>query len=571
MTSTVHSEDVTDFVPADLDAARWKNLQPLYQALLDRELACAGCLEALLLDRSELDAAVSEAQANLYINMTCHTDDEGIKQTYLDFVENVEPQVKRISFEIDRKIFSSPHTADLDQARYEVMLRNIRTDVELFRDENVPLQTEDTKLSQQYEEACGAMIVEFRGEQLTLPQMARFLEETDRQVCEEAWRGIAERRLEDAPRFDEIFDQMVKLRHRIAHNAGFDNYRDYIFKAMHRFDYTPGHCEAFHEAAEEVCVPLQRALNAERAKALGVDPLRPWDLNVDVQGRDPLRPFTQADDLIDKTSRLYHRMEPSLGEMFDRLRTGDCLDLETRKGKAPGGYQYHRDRSRRPFIFMNAAGLQRDLETMVHEAGHAFHSMLCAQDPLLAYRHAPIEFAEVASMSMELLAYPYLAEFYDEAEAARAKRQHLEQLAKMLPWIATIDAFQHWIYTHPNHTGEQRTEHWLELDDRFGPAVSWEGLEEHRASAWQRQLHLFSVPFYYIEYGIAQLGALGVWLQSKKDEKQAIENYRRALTLGGSRPLPELFAAAGLEFDFGPETMKRLMDAVQAELATLPL
>jgi oligoendopeptidase F len=561
----------TTFVPADLEADRWENVQPFYQSLLDRDLKCNGCLEQLLLDRSDLDAAAREAYTNLYIDMTCHTDSKEARSAYLAFVENVEPKLKQIGFDLDRKVVGSPHGCDLEQRRYEVLLRDVKADVEIFREENIPLQTDDTKLDQQYEEICGAMTVDFRGEERTLPQMGRYLEETDRPTREEAWRGIWQRRQRDEDRISEIFDGMLGLRGRIAANAGFSDYRDYMFKAKHRFDYTPADCEVFHRAVEDVCVPLLRSLNAQRAEALDLDPLRPWDLAVDIKGRSPLRPFERSDDLIAKTSALFHRMEPSLGAMFDSLRGGGCLDLESRKGKAPGGYQAHRDRSLEPFIFMNAAGVHRDLDTMVHEAGHAFHSILCHGEPLLHYRHAPIEFAEVASMSMELFAFPYLGEFYDDAGAARARRQRLEGLATLLPWIATIDAFQHWLYTHPGHSRDERTAFWLELDGRFGPAVSWDGIEPFRAMAWQRQGHLFGVPFYYIEYGIAQLGALQLWLQFKQDRAAAIERYKTALSLGGSRPLPELFAAAGLAFDFGPDTMKRLMDEVQKELDTLPL
>jgi oligoendopeptidase F len=561
----------TDFVPADLDAANWENLQPLYQALVDRPLKCPNCLEQLLLDRSELDAASNEAHAVLHINMTCHTDDEAARSAYLQFVEHVEPELKRIGFELDKKIARSPHAQKLDPNRYGVLLRNMRADVELFRDENIPLQTEETKLTTQYEEICGAMMVTFRGEEKTLPQMAKYLEETERALREQAWRLVAERRYQDRERLDDIFDEMIKLRHKMAQNAGFENYLEYAFKRKHRFDYSPEDCQEFHRGAEEVCVPVMRELNAQRATALKIDRLRPWDLAVDIKGRPPLRPFENADDLIEKTSRLFNRMDGSLGSMFDSMRGGDCLDLDSRKGKAPGGYQQNRDRQRRPFIFMNAAGLQRDLETMVHEAGHAFHSMLCNDEPIVDYRHSPLEFAEVASMSMELLSFPYLGEFYSESDAARAKRGHLESLAKMIPWIATIDAFQHWIYLHPDHSRDQRAAEWLKLDARFGSILDWSGLEQHRQSMWQRQLHLFCVPLYYIEYGIAQLGALQLWLQARRNERQALENYRNALKLGGSRPLPELFSAAELKFEFGPQTMRELMNEVQGELAKLPL
>jgi len=557
-------------IPTDFDATNWNNLQPLYDELRGRVLKCAGCLEQLILDVSEIDSAVDEAGANLYINMTCHTDDEGHKNAYLGFVENIVPKVKQARFEIDQRIASSPFVDDLP-AKYSVYLRDVRTDVEIFREENVPLQTEETKLDQQYEETCGDMTVQFDGEEKTMPQMMKYMERTDRPVREAAFRGMWDRRLQDTGRISGIFDELIKLRHRIARNAGFDNFRDYQFKAMHRFDYTPAHCEAFHRAAEEVCVPLYRDLNAQRARTLKVDTLRPWDLDVDVRGRSPLTPFDGADDLVEKSSRLFHRMEASLGVMFDTMRSGDCLDLETRKGKAPGGYQYWRDRSRRPFIFMNAAGLQRDLETMVHEAGHAFHSLLSQHQPIRKYRDYPTEFAEVASMSMELTAHPFLDEFYDEDEAKRARRIHLEQLARLLPWIATIDAFQHWIYTNPDHTRDDRTQYWLDLNARFGPAVNWNGIETYLEISWQRQGHLFGVPFYYIEYGIAQLGALQLWIKYKNDPKQAIAKYKEALSLGGSRPLPELFKAAELKFDFSPAMMRNLMDEVKKELAALPV
>ena len=574
MTSIISTPPMTTenpFVPAELDGSQWANLEPLYQSLLDRKLACENCLEQLLLDRSELDATAMEAHANLYINMTRHTDSEENKKAYLAFVEEVQPKLTQTGFDLDKKIVESPHAAKLDQNRYGVLLRDLRADMEIFRPENIPLHTKDTKLGQQYSEICGAMTVNFQGEERTMPQMGKFLEDTDRTVREAAWRGITERRHQDQDQLNDIFEQMIKIRHQIAQNAGFDNYRDYMFKAKHRFDYTPANCEEFHDAAASVCVPVYRNMNEQRKTELGVDELRPWDLAVDIKGRSPLNPFTGADDLITKTSKLFHRMNPDLGDLFDRMRDGDSLDLESRKGKAPGGYQYNRDRCRKPFIFMNAAGLQRDLETMVHESGHAFHSMLSEHDPLVHYRHCPLEFSEVASMSMELLSYPYLDEFYSEEEANRAKRTHLEALARMLPWIATIDAFQHWIYTHPDHTREQRTEKWLELDARFGSKTSWEGIDQFRGSMWQRQLHLFEVPFYYIEYGIAQLGALQLWTQARRNEKAALENYRKALTLGGAKPLPTLFQTAGLNFDFSKNTMQGLMDEVAKELETLPL
>ena len=569
-TATPAAPTAFRFIPATLDATQWSQLEPLYQKLLDRTLKCANCLQGLILDRSELDAAAAEAEANLYIAMTCHTDDADIKARFLKFVEEVDPNLKRVGFDLDRKIVESPHAAALDQARYGTLLRSLKQEVKLFRAENVPLQTEVTKLDQQYSEINGAMTVQFDGTERTLPQMARFLEETDRARREASWRVVAERRLQDVTKIDAIYDEMLKLRAKMAANAGYPNFRDFQHDRLQRFDYTPAHCAAFHEAVEKTCVPLARRMHERRAKALGLTALRPWDLKVDVQGRSPLRPFEGADQLVERTSKVYHRMDSELAQMFDSMRGGGCLDLDSRKGKAPGGYQYQRQLSRVPFIFMNAAGMHRDLTTMVHEAGHAFHSLLSKEDPILAYRGSPMEFAEVASMSQELLTLPYLEEFFSKPDAERARRELLEGVISMLPWIAQIDAFQHWVYLHPGHTSAERTKAWLDLDARFGGALDWSGIEASRAHMWQRQLHLFGMPFYYIEYGIAQLGSLQLWLASKKSEKDALAAYKRALTLGGSKPLPELFAAAGLRFDFGPATVQSLMDAVGAELDRLP-
>ena len=572
------------FVPAGLDATRWDSLEPLYAALLDRPVESLRDLERWLVDRSELDAAASEAEANLYITMTCNTEDAGAAQAYTTYIQTVPPMLKPRAFELDKRQTVLAARFPLDTARYAVLSRDVAAEVELFREENVPIQTELELLSQRYQTIVGAMTVRFQDQERTLPQMGVFQESTDRAVREAAWRTVADRRLQDRDAIDALFDEMIALRHRMARNAGFDSFIVYAFRARRRFDYSPRDCEAFHRACEAFVVPFARRRQGARRDALGVDPLRPWDLAVDTRGRPPLRPFSGGVDLVARARAVLHATDPRLEAMFGTLgdgsntrgaATGASLDLDSRKGKAPGGYQYMRDRSRRPFIFMNAAGLHRDVETMVHEAGHAFHSMLCADEPLLHYRHSPIEFAEVASMSMELLSMAHWGApeaFYPNPEdLARAQRQHLESSLSLLPWIATIDAFQHWIYLHPTHSREQRLDAWVELDERFGPAVSWDSLEDHRQWVWHRQPHLFAHPLYYIEYGIAQLGALQLWLVSKEQgPAAAIDAYLRALRLGGSKPLPELFAAAGLRFDFGPETIARLVDRVEIELDKLP-
>ncbi|MGY8755919.1 MAG: M3 family oligoendopeptidase [Phycisphaerales bacterium] len=558
---------ITDFVPADIDATTWENLQPFYQQLLERNFKCVGCVKQFLLDRSELDAAAAEAGSDLYIAMTCNTEDEDIKNAFLAFIENVEPELKKVTFELNKKVVEAECASELDADKFGVMLRDWKADVAIFRNENVPLQTEDTKLGQEYSELCGAMMVDFDGEEKTMPQMGVYQQDQDRHVREMAWQGTADRRLLDRDAIDGIFDKMVENRNQTALNAGFANYMEYMFAVKHRFDYTPSDCVAFHDAIEQKCMPIVRKLAEDRKAALGVETLRPWDIAVDPHGLAALKPFDSADDLIEKTSNLFHRMGEGLGDMFDTMRDGGySLDLDSRKGKAPGGYQASRDRKRMPFIFMNAAGLPRDLDTMVHEAGHAFHYMLCRHDDLVWNRSAPLEFAEVASMSMESMAYPFLDEFYNKDECKRAIRKHLEGVVSTLPWVATIDAFQHWIYLNPEHSREERTAKWLELGKRFGGSVDWSGLESQQEAVWHRQLHPFEVPFYYVEYGIAQLGALQMWLHYRKDPKSAIAAYKKGLTLGASRPLPELFEEAGLRFDFSLEMVGELMEAVQEEL-----
>jgi len=574
-------------IPAALDASVFENVEPHYNELLGRDVLSGEAFEQWLYDRSELASACSESRANLYITMTCETGNKEAAEAYASFVQNVAPKIKPLEFELDKKQRALGERFPLDASRYEVLHRDTAADVELFREENIPLETELDNLSQAYDTVTGAMTVEFEGEERTLPQMGRYLEVNDRDLRERAWRATSDRRLQDAEKIEEIFDKMIRLRDTTARNAGFENYIGLAFKSNHRFDYTPEDCAAFHSACEKVVSPFIKRREEERASALGIRSVRPWDVAVDPHGRAPLSPFEGGAELMSKSRVLFDKLDPRLGELFGALgdgteaqgsRNGAKLDLDSRKGKAPGGYQYPRDRSREPFIFMNAAGLHRDVETMVHEAGHAFHSMLCTDEPLLHYRHSPIEFAEVASMSMELLTMPYWddpSSFYpDPADADRARRRQLEGSVSMLAWIAAIDAFQHWLYGNPSHSREERTAHWRSIAERFGTHghfADWSGLEPYRDTYWQRQGHLFGAPFYYIEYGIAQLGAMQIWLRSVEEgERAAVDDYIKALSLGGSRPLPELFEAAGVRFDFGEETVARLVGRVEGELEKLP-
>jgi oligoendopeptidase F len=399
--------------------------------------------------------------------------------------------------------------------------------------------------------------------------MGRFLEEPDRALREEAWQLVAQRRLQEAEKFEANFEELLKLREQIARNAGFGNYRDYAFRARARFDYTPEDCTAFHEAIEREAMPMLRELQADRRRQLKLPALRPWDLSVDPLNLPALRPFEQVGTMVERTQHIFDLLDPDLSKGFRLMGDLKLLDLANRKGKAPGGYQSTLAESRLPFIFMNAVGVQRDVETILHEAGHAFHALATRGEDLYAYRHAPIEFCEVASMSMELLGNEHIEAFYNADDARRARRDHLEGIIEIFPWIAAVDAFQQWIYTHPGHSRAERTAAWVDLMKRFGGDVDWSGLETVRANLWHRQLHIFLHPFYYIEYGIAQLGALQVWANSKRDRAGALRAYQKALGLGGSRPLPELFAAAGCKFDFSQNTVKPLVKLIRSELEKL--
>ena len=559
------------FVPANLDLGNWPQLAPLFDQLEARAAKCATVaeLERWLVDWSELNAALEEEGSRRYIAMTCHTDNAEAEKSYLQFVENIEPQTKPRQFRLEKILMAHPLRAQLPLPRYEVFLRDVQNHVELFREENVALETEEARLCQQFQKLSGALTVQFRGEEKTLIQMGKLLEEPDRPLRQEAWELVANRRLEEREKFDDIFDQLLQLRGRIAANAGFANYRDYVFRRLGRFDYTPEDCAQFHEAVASEVMPAVRELQAQRRQQLGLDALRPWDLSVDPLNRPPLKPFEQVDDMVTRSQRIFDRLDGELAGGFQQMQDLKLLDLANRKGKAPGGYQSTLSEARLPFIFMNAVGQQRDVETILHEAGHAFHALATRDEDLLPYRSAPIEFCEVASMSMELLGNEFLDPFYAEADANRARRVHLEGIVGILGWIATVDAFQHWLYTHLGHTRAERATAWNELMDRFAGDVDWRGHEVARANLWHRQLHIFLYPFYYIEYGIAQLGALQVWANSKRDPVRALRDYKTALALGGSRPLPELFAAAGCPFEFSATTIRPLVKLMREELAKL--
>jgi len=554
------------FAPEGLDAGSKQALDPLFMDLEERPLATPEDLVRWLEDWSELASVVAEEESRRYIDHTCHTDDPETEKRYLEFQREIVPFVKPRWQHLKQKFAAAPHRTQIDPERYQVFNRTILNEVELFREDNVPLETRDAELVAEWQKITGAMMVYFDGKDRTLPQVSRALEETDRARREKAWRGIATRRLRDRDPIDAIYDEMVRNRDRRARIAGFANFRDYTFREKGRFDYTPDDCRRYHDAVAELVVPALRRLHERRRKKLKLKALRPWDLAVDPEGAAPLRPFAKVTELVAGARDIFARVDPNLAKLFEAIRDRGNLDLDSRKGKAPGGYQCTLDAQRVPFIFMNAAGLQRDVVTLLHEGGHAFHAILCRGDSLVLYRQAPMEFCEVASMGMEALGSAHLEVFYGKADAVRARRVWFEEILRIFPWIATIDAFQHEVYLRPDATAADRRAMWLKERRRFKGGDDWSGLEEEHASSWHAQMHPFCVPFYYIEYAIAQIGALQIWRNARKDRAKALEKYRTALALGGSRPLPELFRAAGIKFGMDAKTLKPLIQAVEAEL-----
>ena len=559
------------FLPADFTASSFEAIEKIYKGLLERDLSTKDLLEQWCRDWSEVDSVIAEESSRRYVKNTCFTEDPDVKARFMEWLKDIAPGLKKISFDMDRKFIDSPALSELDTAEFGMWIQSVRNSVELFREENIPLQTEEKELDAKYDEVIGAMTVEFDGETRTLPYMGRILEETDRDRREQAFRAVNDRILQDQDQIQTIFDRQLDLRQQMAVNCGLDNYRSLRFRQLERFDYGPEECLQFHESIEKVVMPLIKDRLERRREQMGLEKLRPWDTAVDPMGRSPLRPLEKGTPLIDGCRQIFGKVHPDLEDMFNILIDGDLLDLDSRKGKAPGGYQATYHEIRKPFIFMNAAGKQGDVETLLHEGGHAFHSIEARDHTLIANRHAPIEYCEVASMAMELLGAPHLDVFYGEGEeVTRARIDHLEGIISLFPWVAMIDSFQHWLYTTPGHSRDERRQTWLSIMDRFGTGqMDWTGIEEIRAHRWMRQSHLFGVPFYYVEYAIAQLGALQVWRNHRNDPDEAIRLYRNGLSKGNTVTLPQLYKETGTRFDFSYDNLSELIEMVREEIETL--
>ena len=559
------------FLPTNFTITDWRNLESFFKELLEREINSSQDLEKWLQDASELEAVVSEEANWRQIRMTCDTENKELENAFTFFVMEIQPHIQSYADKLNRKLIENSFAKELEHDKYFTYLRNIKKNIELFREENILLNSELSVLAQQYGVIAGKMTVQVDGKEYTLQQAAKFLENPNRALREDVYRKINERRLQDRDELNKLFTSLVQKRNQVALNAGFTNYSDFRFKELGRFDYTREDCFQFHEAVKQNVMPLVNEIYKKKKKKLNVDPLRPWDIEAEPDGITPLNPFKTGDELLQKTLSCLDEVNPFFADCLRQMQKMHRLDLESRKGKAPGGYNCPLPETGAPFIFMNAAGQMGDVTTIIHEGGHAVHSFLTHTLQLTGFKEYPMEIAEVASMSMELFSMDYWEVFFDnEDELKRAREYQLERVVTIFPWIAAIDKFQYWLYENPAHTEEQRASTWMEVLTEFSsPVIDFSGLDGYRRYSWQRQLHLYEVPFYYIEYGIAQLGAIGLWMQFKKNKQTALNNYTQALSLGGTKTLPRLFEAAGVKFDFSPLYVSELMSFVHEEMNKL--
>jgi oligoendopeptidase F len=554
--------------PAAFANAGWADISPYFEDLATVPLSLDN-VEEWLAAWSQLEELLDESGTLAMVAYTGDTADAEKEKAHLRFSTEIFPQAHEQSVRLSRRLLGLGYT----RPDLETTIARFRTDAEIFREENVPLFAELEELSAQYQKIVGGLSVDWEGESKTIPQLQPYLKERDRQVRERAWRLGNEAYLAHRDELAALFDKMFVARTKVAGNAGFPNYQEYAFRSKHRFDYTPADCARFHEAVERTVVPAAERQLAYRRERLGLESVRPWDLGVELERVESLKPFEDVTTFVERARTIFRRVDPTLGNEFDLMATEGLLDLESRKGKAPGGYCTKLSHRGKPFIFMNAVGVADDVNTLVHEAGHSFHDFAAHRQPLIWQRSPGHEAAELASMSMELLASPYLAKpdgYYSADEARSAQIEHLEDILFSLPHIASVDAFQSWIYTSgEGHDAAARDEAWLEVRSRFERGVDWAGLERERVARWYRQLHIFEYPFYYIEYGIAQMGALQVWRHSLTDQAKAVRRYREALALGGTKSLPEIYAAAGARLVFDADAMGELVALVESRLMEL--
>jgi oligoendopeptidase F len=548
----------------------WKQIEPFFYELETNRLDDEH-VKAWLLDWTRLSNLIEETYARLYVATTVDTNDSGSEERFQAFLGQILPPARASEQKLKEKLLKS----GLKPAGFEIPLRNMQTEADIFQEENLPLLSEEQKLNTRYDRIIGDQTVSWEDKEITLLQLVPVLQEIDRDKRERAWRLGAERQLDDREAINDLWTELLTVRLKIAANAGMPDYRAYRWRELLRFDYTPEDCFAFHQAIEDVVVPAAERIYEKRRKQLGVARLRPWDLEVDPLGRPPLRPFQSIDELEEGTQRIFDQVDPRLGAYFQTMRRESLLDLDNRKGKAPGGYCIDYPVARRPFIFANAVGLHIDVQTLLHEGGHAFHVFEKSHLPYNQQLQIPSEFAEVASMGMELLAAPYLANteggFYSIKDTARARIEHLESSICFWPYMAVVDAFQHWVYQHPEQAmhPEQCDAQWGLLWQRFMRGQGWSGLDAEMMTGWHRKPHIHQTPFYYVEYGFAQLGAMQLWRNALQDQGAGVRAYRQALSLGSTVGLPELYRAAGAKFAFDARTLGEVVQLAEETIQQL--
>lgn len=555
--------NVLDIKLSDFQEWGWDKIQPLYEALQAYPLSADNAIEWLTA-WTRLSNLIEETSGRLYVGTTVNTADTVTEQKYFAYLNEVIEPSSVASQSLKQKLLET----GIEPEGYDEILKGIRVDAALFRDENVPLFTEESKLTNEYDKTVGAQTVQWDGEEKTIPALLPLFLDTDRSVREKAWKLRADRQLADRQTLNDLWVRLLKLRIEIAENANEPNYMAYQWKSYHRFAYSPEDCQSFADAIEQVVVPAAEKIYEKRRQQLGVDTLRHWDVDVDPLGRAALKPFSEVEDLVEKTESIFKQIDPHLGDLFTDMKYAELLDLDNRKNKAPGGYCTTFPVTRRPYIFMNSVGIHDDVQTLLHEGGHAFHAYETFTLPEYRQGQPPIEFCEVASMSMEMIGGPYLAAskggFYSEADAARARIEYLEGALMFWPYMAVVDSFQRWVYTNVQEALDPANcdAKWGELWDRFMKGIDYTGFEDVKNTGWHRKLHIFQIPFYYVEYGIAQLGAVQVWLNSMKDQTKAVADYRKALALGGTVPLPELFEAAGARLAMDAPILTVAVDAI---------
>jgi len=552
----------------------WKDIEPYYQHLEQQSINQDNVL-VWLSSWSQLIDLVSERYARLNVAVTLDTRDEIAENRLNDFLQSIFPKTKTANQVLTKKLLES----GLEPAGFKNPLRKMRAEASIYREENLPLLIEERKIGSKYNKIIGNQTVNLKGKELTLQQLRPLMSSPDRSTREQIWHMSYDRQLSDRQKINDLWSKELQTRKQLQENTGLPDYREYRWRQMTRVDYTPEDCMTFHIAIEQVAVPAATRMYKKYQERLGISELRPWDLDLELYplGIPPISSYGDIEDLASKAESVFHNVDPTFGDYFHIMRQEGLLNLENRKGKAPGAYCTSFPITQRPFIFMNAVGLPSDVRTILHESGHAFHNFERFKLPYAQQRPPGLEFAEVASMGMELLASPYLAKeqggFYSQSESNRFRIQHLERILAFWPYMAVVDAFQHWVYTHIDmaQNASNCDAKWYELWLRYIPGVDWSGLEAEAMTGWHRKQHIHRAPFYYVEYGLAQLGAVQVWAGALQGQKAAVSRYRQALSLGGTADLPTLYRTAGAKFAFDAETLGRMVNLVETKINELEL